>query len=112
MDWNEVLERHRVISAINSENGKIKSILFSLDYRRKRTNETDGEKLLLFFPHDSKIQGIKYIENAISEKTLFNVYRKISPDNWIDAGKHRVVNKKEGCDSQGRESIIYTIIPA
>jgi len=110
MNWEEVLDEHRVISAINSKNGKVISLLFSLDYRRKRINQVDGEKLLFFFPYGSKGKRLETLEIAIEEHTLFNVYRKISPDNWVNAGKHKVVDKKEGYDSLGRKSIIYTVV--
>lgn len=111
MKWHSIFKIHKTISAVGTEDGVLKSLLFSLDNRKKRTNEKKGNKLYFFFPSSHRKNDIEALKEAIKTKKVIPVYYKIAPDNWENLGEHIVEKCFNGNDSFGRESIVFVVSP-
>lgn len=111
LKWKEVFKVHRKINALYFENKKLKSALFSLDKRRNRHNYTIGNTLYLCFNDSSQSLEVKLILSSLKVGDVFTVYKKASPDYWIDAGPHVCTGIKKGNDAADRKSIIVVAEP-
>mgnify|MGYP006943735153 CR=1 FL=1 len=106
----EVFKQHRKIGVVYFEHKKLKSVLFSLDKRRRRKSYRDGDTIYLCFDENSKkYSEVKHIISWLKIGDVFTVYEKVSSDFWTNAGMHVCVDIGEGLDAENRQSFIVKV---
>ncbi len=110
MTWRDVFQVHRKIRAAYVEAGKVKSMLFSQDRRRSRTNYRSGDTLYFCFSKASP--EVLQILSHLKVGDTFTVYEKVAPDSWNDLGCHQCMFIGDGMDSLKRQSFIVAVRPS
>ncbi|KAB0667523.1 hypothetical protein F6V25_02150 [Oryzomonas japonica] len=107
MKWQEVFQIHRKIRAAYVEEGQLKSMLFSLDRRRKRFNYRKGDTLCFCFykaaPETAQILS------SLRIGANFRVFEKVAPDTWNDLGSHTCIFVGDGKDAANRDSLVIEV---
>jgi hypothetical protein len=109
LTWQEVFQVHRKIRAAYFEAGKVKSMLFSQDRRRKRINYKKGDTLCFCF-FESALE-VKQTLSQLHVGDIFKVYEKVAPDTWADIGNHKCVSIGEGKDAANRAALVVEVEP-
>ena len=107
LSWVDVRKVHRQPRSLNFKEGRIKSLMFSLDRRRYRLNEVRGDELLFYFPDDFQYDLLK----KVKEGEPFIVFRKVTPNKYFNAGLYKVKKISKGMDKRGKPSLILSVIP-
>lgn len=111
MKWKDVFQKHRKVNAVYTEGGELQSLIFSNDPRRNRINQTKGKILYFYLRPEHSDNDLNALKNAIKNEKSVPVYRKVSPDNWVDLGPHRVKKFFYADDSLGRPSTVFVVSP-